>query len=297
MSEMYSSRYLTVITLLSPTRRLRCPPSQSSEFHHRDGHLAYGPPSLRCESDSSSDSSENSPPTPIEAHATLQNLLYRGIDSREEQLPNTIVYIDLLRPNSINVDSSMTSWLSPSQMAEERSWVERGYKTVRATQYPRHLCDIDPTITLLSHAMTNARSYFTVHSDDRLIFSESTTLEPVDPMISNVDGILYKTSLVPGLWDTISQSSGRSIGLLAEVYHLNIGLQMPHNIPSFNAWFRTHQVLLHLPPSSLLYTSSSTAHPLQRNRLFLSQTLKPFCKKPTSLWTLYYQWKPTATLI
>jgi transcriptional enhancer factor len=126
-------------------------------------------------------------------------------------MPGTIVYIDLLGPDSsISVNSPLTCWTSPSQVAEERSLGERGYRIIRATQYPRHLLDIDPTITLISHSMTNARSYFTVHSEDRLIFSESTTLELLDPTTTDVDGILYKTSLVPGLWDTISQSSDAS---------------------------------------------------------------------------------------
>ncbi|KAF8805239.1 hypothetical protein BYT27DRAFT_7192967 [Phlegmacium glaucopus] len=197
-----------LLTLISPIARRPCrPTSLSPKFHHRNGHLAYGTPSLRSESDSSSDSSSSSPSTPIEAHATLQNLLYRGIESRERdsEAPSTIVYIDLLRPDSsISVNSP-----SPGQTAEERSWIDRGYKIVRATQHPRYLRDIDPTITFLSHSITDARSYFTVHSGDTLIFSESTTLEPLDA-ISNVDGILYKTSLVPGLWDTIAQSSDAS---------------------------------------------------------------------------------------
>lgn len=209
-----------VLTLLSPTRRPPRPTSLSPEFHHRDGHLAYGPPPLRFESDSSSDSSTSAPTTPIKAHATLQSLLYRGLESPEE-MPGTVIYIDLLRPDTcLSVNS--TCWTSPSQVAEERLLGERGYRIVRATPYPRHLLDIDPTITLISHSMINVRSYFTVHSEDRLIFSESTTMEPVDPTTTNVDGILYKTSLVPGLWDTISQSSGMIIELLAETYDLNI---------------------------------------------------------------------------
>jgi transcriptional enhancer factor len=127
-------------------------------------------------------------------------------------MPNNIVYIDLLRPGSF-IDANGPFWTSPSQAAEERSLVERGCRIVRASNYPRHLCDVDPTITFLSHSLSDARSYFTVHLGDRLIFSESTTLElidPDDPSTSNVDGILYKTSLVPGFWDTISQSPDAS---------------------------------------------------------------------------------------
>jgi len=91
--------------------------------------------------------------------------------------------------------------------------VERGHRIIRSTNYPRHLRDIDPTITFLSHSASNARSYFTVHLGDRLVFSESTTLklvDPNDPSTSNVDGTLYKTLLVPGFWDTISQSPDAS---------------------------------------------------------------------------------------
>jgi hypothetical protein len=38
--------FCIVLTLLSPTRCLYRP--ASPEFHHRDGHLAYGPPPPRC---------------------------------------------------------------------------------------------------------------------------------------------------------------------------------------------------------------------------------------------------------
>jgi len=128
-------------------------------------------------------------------------------------MPDNIVYIDLLRPGSSLNDNNDPFWTSPSQAAEERSLVERGYRIIRSNSYPRHLRDIDPTITFLSHSISNARSYFTVHLGDRLIFSESTTLElvnPDDPSTSKVDGILYKTSLVPGFWDTICQSPDAS---------------------------------------------------------------------------------------
>jgi len=192
-----------ILTLLRPKYRWTSP---SREFHHRDD---LPPP--QCESESGSDSSDSytsAPTTPIEAHATLQSLLYRGVEPREK-MPNNIVYIDLLRPGS-SIDDSGPLWTSPSQLAEERSLVERGHRIVRANDYPRHLRDIDPTITFLSHSLSNARSYFTVHVEDRLMFSESTTLELVDPSTSNVDGVLYKTLLVPGFWDTISQSPDAS---------------------------------------------------------------------------------------
>ena len=138
--------------------------------------------------------------------------MYRGVESREKS-PNNIIYIDLLRPGSSPLNDNDQFWTSPIQVAEERSLEERGYRIVRSTNIPRFLHNIDPTVTFLSHSVSNARSYFTVHLGDRLIFSESTTLElvnPDDPKTSNVNGILYKTSLVPGFWDTLSQSPGMS---------------------------------------------------------------------------------------
>ena len=189
-----------VLSLLSPLRHPYRSTSQSPELYSH------------CESESGSESSTSVPTTPIGAHATLQSLLYRGVESREK-MPNNIVYIDLLRPGSPPIDGNDPFWTSPSQVAEERSLVERGYRIIRSNNYPRLLRDIDPTVTFLAHSVSNARSYFTVHSGERLIFSESTTLElvnPDDPKSSNVDGILYKTLLVPGFWDTISQSPGMS---------------------------------------------------------------------------------------
>ena len=205
-----------MLNLLSPNRRPIRPPSLSPEFQNKDTHLTYGPPSLRYESESSSESSLSTPTTPTEAHATLQNLLYRGVEPRVEEIPDTIVYIDLLSdhlPSSpISGGEEATSWTSTNEaIAEERSWTERGYKIERASHLPRHLRDIDPTITLLSRAETSAQSHFSVHTDDGIVFSETTALEPLDPTSApTADGsLLYKTSLVPGFWDTISQSPGK----------------------------------------------------------------------------------------
>jgi transcriptional enhancer factor len=207
--------FCSVLKLLKPPQR----PYRSTSLVPEYGDCL---PLLRCESESGSESSTSAPTTPIEAHATLQDLLYRGLEPREK-MPNNIVYIDLLRPGSF-IDANGPYWTSSSQVAEERSLVERGCRIVRASNYPRHLRDVDPTITFLSHSLSDARSYFTVHLGDRLIFSESTTLElidPDDPSTSNVDGILYKTSLVPGFWNTISQSPGMSTEFPCRIY-LNI---------------------------------------------------------------------------
>lgn len=173
--------------------------------------MTYGPPSLRYESESCSDSSLSAPSTPTEAHATLQNLLYRGVElPRIEETPDTIIYIDLPDQSLVN-GKAKSSRPSTSQANEERSWIERGYKVIRASPHPRQLREIDPTITLISRTTTTARSHYTVHTDDGIVYSESTDLELLDPITNPaVDGsFLYKTPLVPGFWETVLNSPGR----------------------------------------------------------------------------------------
>lgn len=202
---------MLVLNLLSSNRRT-CRPLLSPEFQHKDGHLIYGPPPLRYESESCSDSSLSAPSTPTEAHATLQNLLYRGVElPRVEETPDTIIYIDLLSDPSLINGKAKSSPSSTSQANEERSWIERGYKVARASPHPRQIRDIDPTITLISQTAATARSHYTVYTDDGIVHSESTDLELLDPITNpTVDGsLLYKTPLVPGFWETILRSPGK----------------------------------------------------------------------------------------
>ncbi|PPQ73543.1 hypothetical protein CVT24_007453 [Panaeolus cyanescens] len=200
-----------LLNLLSPNRRPCRTSSLSPEFQHRDNSSNYGPPPLRYESESCSDSSGSTPATPTEAHATLQSLLYRGVEPRVEETPETIVCIDLLPEELPNGQSPLKP--SGEQAAEEQQWLERGYKVVHAAQQPRYLRDIDPTITLLSHSPTTAQSHFTVYTDDGIVFSETTDLEIVESSSAHEPmdgGLLYRTSLVPGYWGTIGQSADAS---------------------------------------------------------------------------------------
>jgi transcriptional enhancer factor len=94
-------------------------------------------------------------------------------------------------------------------MAEERSWSERGFNVARASQQPRHITEIEPTITLLSPTSISAQSHFTVQTDDGVIFSEVTPLEAVGT--STMDhSLLYRSLLIPGFWETIVHSSDAS---------------------------------------------------------------------------------------
>jgi transcriptional enhancer factor len=173
--------------------------------------MTHASPSSVYDYESSSESSASTPPTPTEAHTTLQSLLYRGVERRVEEAPNTIVYIDVVTTPVVPPITSERSWtLSKEALADEHSWSERGFKVARASQHPRHITQIEPTITFMSPTAISAQSQFTVHTDDGIVFSETTPLEMIGPSPSSAtDGsLLYKTLLVPGFWETIVHSAG-----------------------------------------------------------------------------------------
>lgn len=160
------------------------------------------------DSESSTDTSPSSPATPTEAHTTLQTLLYRGVDRRVEEMPSTIVYIDLVKAPLL---ASERSWTPSSEaLAEERSWSERGCNVARASQHPRHITEIEPTITFMSPTPVSARSHFTVHTEEGIIFSESTPLEAIGSSPASEADRLYRTLLIPGFWETIVHSADPS---------------------------------------------------------------------------------------
>jgi len=196
----------TVLNLLTPNRR---PYRATSTSLDRDSQ-AYGPPPLLYESESCSESSGSSPPpTPTEAHATLQSLLYRGVEPRTEELPNNIVFINLL-----SSDSSMSVKTTSEQVAEERSWSERGFEVLRAsTQTPRRLRDIDSTVALCSRGPLVATAHFTVYSDDGVVHSESVPLMPAEPTVHTDDGSsVYTAQISPEFWDgTLLQCAGKEL--------------------------------------------------------------------------------------
>lgn len=151
-------------------------------------------------SDSDSNSDGSTPATPTEAHATLQSLLYRGVGGlgRDDE-PRNIVYIDLL-PNNTPVGSNVIPPPIPSSS---------GYNIVRASQYPRHIRDIDPTVTLLARSSLAAKSHFVVRTRAGVVHSEVTTMTLVGPAPGGAeDELLYSTKLVPAFWNELCQNSG-----------------------------------------------------------------------------------------
>ncbi|KAJ6501096.1 hypothetical protein C8R47DRAFT_258109 [Mycena vitilis] len=75
---------------------------------------------------------------------------------------------------------------------------------VHASEHPRHLGSIDPTVTFMAQSPLAAQSRFSVYSGERMLHAETTPLAPVEDAC--VSGLLYSTSLVPEYWKTISES-------------------------------------------------------------------------------------------
>ena len=241
-----------VLKLLSPVRPHAKATSLSPKFHPNEGQQ-YGAPSLLYDSESSSDSSISSPTTPTEAHATLQSLLYRGVEPRAEEIPRTIVYIDLWTDQPSPPIDGETPWTSSDEaLEEEHSWIERGHKVERSSQQPRVLREIDPTVTLMSQTAISAQSHFAVHTDDGIVFSETTTLQPLDlSHAPTTNGFLYKTPLVPGFWETILGKPGK------RKHHISSSLLTPLNSSDASKYVIIQRVM-----SDASSSSSSPSTPI-----------------------------------
>jgi len=154
-----------------------------------------------CASDSDSNSDGSAPPTPTEAHATLQSLLYRGVGGlgRDDE-PRNVIYIDLLPADMSSAAGAMQ--VSPPVPSTS------GHNVVRASQSPRHVRQIDPTVTLLARSSMVARSHFIVRSRAGVVHSEVTTMELVGSTSGVAEGqLLYSTKLVPKFWNEICDST------------------------------------------------------------------------------------------
>lgn len=150
------------------------------------------------DSDSSSDGSV--PPTPTEAHATLQNLLYRGVGGLGcDDEPSNIIYIDLI-PDDAPIGSDVTQVLPPVASSS-------GANVVRVSQRPRRIRDIDPTVTLVAPSSMVAKSHFMVRTRTGVVHSEVSEMTLVGPVPGGEkDQLLYSTKLVPAFWQELCKS-------------------------------------------------------------------------------------------
>ncbi|KAJ2918319.1 hypothetical protein MD484_g2095, partial [Candolleomyces efflorescens] len=158
--------------------------------------------------ESCSDRSSPAPTTPTEVHATLQTLLYRGLASSTESPPNSIVYIDLL-PSPSGSASKAFDFPIPSSNDDEHLWTERGLNVVKISSHPRHISEIDPTVTFTSPSAITAVSVFSVYVDDDLVHSEEAPLKSYGQLTPE-NTHLYSTLLLPEYWTKMYQMSDLS---------------------------------------------------------------------------------------
>lgn len=173
------------------------------------------PVPLRCDTSAWSDTSSVKSPTELSPASYDGESLARD---NAAAAPLNVVYIDLIPPNS-QIDIS-GNWDTLSSHLPNQS---AAVNYVQISQQPRHLRSIDPTVTLVSKVPIDANSFFTVSIQDTIVFTEVTTLVLAGLLKDgDVDGPkLYRTTLVPGFWETISNCAGKFVGLTPVSQDLN----------------------------------------------------------------------------
>lgn len=166
--------------LLSPTRR---PEIRSQSVSHCDSASSNGGGSV--------------PITPTDDVSPYS--LARG-----DHAPTHHTFsIDILPQNEIHTSPTLRSSVSSSISSPFPENV------IHLSDHARHILDIDPTLTFLSHVPITASSFFQVYLGGSVVFSEMTTLSLCETGDSPNGSLLYATSLVPNYWQTICQSQGK----------------------------------------------------------------------------------------
>jgi transcriptional enhancer factor len=108
-----------------------------------------------------------------------------------------VMYIDILPDGSPDRTESGRS-SSP--------WSDNG-DVIRASDHPRRLQSINPTISFTSLSPLVAHSRFTVYSEDLILHAETVPLAAVVDHAPHA-GLLYTTKLVPKYWQVLLDSPG-----------------------------------------------------------------------------------------
>ncbi|KAF8623396.1 hypothetical protein AX17_007434 [Amanita inopinata Kibby_2008] len=202
-----------LLALISPYPRPRNPEhrrrsSVSSRYSRSES------PSFRHDVDAWSDtSSAKSPITPTDTSLTSSDspfLSEEHIDVR----PLNVVFIDLIPERNDLVDQSEVDvdggWPTSAPLPTNHF---SDVNQIQVSQQPRHLRSIDPTITFVSRASVSAHSVFRIYIKDMIVSTEATLLMPIgaspssDSWNDGDSAQLYSTTLAPGYWKTISNSS------------------------------------------------------------------------------------------
>ena len=196
-----------VLQLLRPFSDAAKAPRQSSSPTPRKKPSRSSPLPLRCDTKAWSDTSSVNSPTELSPSS------YDGESARDNAAATllNVIYIDLVTPNGDLDKGDMSGNWGASSCHLTHQTAAVNY--VQSSQQPRYLRCIDPTVTLLSRTPIDANSYFTVSIQDTVVFTEVTTLVLAGPLNDgDVDGpFLYRTTLVPGYWETISNCAGKLV--------------------------------------------------------------------------------------
>lgn len=197
-----------VLQLLRPFSEATSAPRRSSSPTPRKKLSRGSPLPLRCDTKTGSDTSSVNSPTELSPSSYDDESL--AWDNAAATLLN-VIYIDLVAPNGDLDKGDMSGNWGASSC--HLTYQTAAVNYVQSSQQPRHLRCIDPTVTLLSKTPIDANSFFTVSVQDSVVFTEVTTLVLAGPLNDgDVDGpFLYRTTLVPGYWETISNCAGKLV--------------------------------------------------------------------------------------
>ncbi|KAM6502745.1 hypothetical protein JOM56_002722, partial [Amanita muscaria] len=191
-------------------------------------------PSLRCDTGDFSDAASIRSPS-------LSDEMSPGCESQfsdDKSNAVNVIYIDILPPSNAAILLDVTdpsSWRRqlPSYLTNHIEHVNY----VQISQHPRHLRYIDPTITLVSPSIINARSSFTIRVQGAIVFTETIALAPAGSLSDNCNNAhLYRTPLVPGYWEAISRSADPTKFTIEQTVHKECFT--PSTPPLFSAIYK-----------------------------------------------------------
>ncbi|KAJ7142280.1 hypothetical protein C8R44DRAFT_760458 [Mycena epipterygia] len=135
------------------------------------------------------------PGSAASADSALSSPVSEDFFSGTAAVRHTVIYIDIVPEGCPDPAGSTTS--SPWSDSEE---------VVRASDHPRRLGAINPTVSFTSPSPIVAYSRFTVYSEELILHAETVPLVPVPDHTSRAVGFLYSTRLVPKYWKVILDS-------------------------------------------------------------------------------------------
>ncbi|KAJ7822700.1 hypothetical protein B0H13DRAFT_1478516, partial [Mycena leptocephala] len=123
-------------------------------------------------------------------------LLGDEVCSKKSSSRHTVVYIDILPVRSPDMIRNESSSLPCSDTGD----------VIHASDYPRRLRSINPTISFTSPSRIVAYTRFTVYSEGLILHTENVPLLLLADHPSQLSGFIYTTKLVPKYWQVLLDS-------------------------------------------------------------------------------------------